>query len=105
MEAIKGKCCICGENIEGGKHADETDEICYSCWLCGLVPKGYEHREDYEYCTIDGTNKARRKPLTGVGILDCPGAVSVADIVSLCPPSVIEHRYEAESREGLTHDF
>ncbi len=100
MEAIEGKCKVCGEPTESGR-----GDICYSCWLCGLVPKGYEHREDYERCTVDGTDKARRKPLTGVGILDCPGAVSVADIVSLCSPSVIEHRCEAESREGLTHDF
>jgi len=82
-DEIQGpRCRLCGGPIE-----TPWKDVCYGCYLAGLVPAGYERRERYEpdpfWTWPDGTpiQNATRKPLTGLAILDARSAARLCDLL------------------------
>jgi len=95
----------------GGQCEDPSRDagLCYGCHLDALVPDGYEDAEAYEAVTL-GVGKpgkvavywrARRRPPTGVAILDDPPPVRVAEIVLRAGHAAIVRRGEVERQQGV----
>jgi hypothetical protein len=63
-------CSQCGGQIEAGT----ANAICFGCHLDGLVPKGYQTGEKYEFVPAFLHPNATERPPTGVEILDMRSA-------------------------------
>ena len=91
----------------------ETGRRDYGDYLNGLVPDGFAHREDYERVKIGidshgrevWIDRARRRPSTGVAVLDARGPARVVDLIEQFGPGIIDHMRHIEQQMGLEHDF
>jgi len=97
-------CPKCGRPYED---PNRTAGLCYGCHLNALIPPWYQDAEDYDTVVLaEGKGvatywRARRRPRTGVDVLDAPPPVRVEDIVRVAGRAAIAGRAEAERNEGL----
>lgn len=109
-------CPTCGDQKE-----DQGKPVCYGCHLAGMLPPGYQRKEQYGLETGYRRSgqpilSARQRPKTGVELLDAKGPVRVLEITggpaaldgspaSQRLQAELQHRAEMEARQGLDDDF
>jgi hypothetical protein len=95
------RCAVCGGKIED----PNASSPCFGCRLDAWLPRGYDRREDYEYCAADGLSRARRRPKTGRAILDARPPVRAGEAAMHMTRAALLIRAERERSEGLGDDF
>lgn len=100
---MNGRTCRhCRDGIED---PNSLLDLCYGCRLDLLIPDDYPAREDYGYVMPGDPIKARRRPATGVGVLDAPPPVRSDDIAARVRPAALAARCRHEQDEGESQDI